>query len=306
MKISHLFRQYIWLVNNLSRGRGVTFSELQELWLQSELSGGQPLSRATFNRHKDAIEEIFGLYIVCDHSQGYRYAIGNRRVLSEDSLQNWMLSTLTVSQLLHESCALQERIIIEPILADNDIIHTLLDAMKSSKKVCVLYQKYNTDDTKEHTLAPLCIKLFRQRWYLLGQFDDGFLAVFAIDRMISVEKLHDTFTMDDTFHPSDYFDEFFGVLADQRCPLEDVVLRIKGNERHYVADLPLHHTQRLSATTDTYDEYTYRLRVTPDFISHLMSMGEMMEVRAPQWLGKEIARRHRHAARQYGKRRKDD
>jgi hypothetical protein len=30
------------------------------------MSEGAPLSRTTFNRHKDAIEDIFGIYIDCD------------------------------------------------------------------------------------------------------------------------------------------------------------------------------------------------------------------------------------------------
>lgn len=45
------------------------------------MSGGVEMARSTFNRHKDAIEDIFGIYIECDRSNGYVYYIGNAKVL---------------------------------------------------------------------------------------------------------------------------------------------------------------------------------------------------------------------------------
>ena len=39
------------------------------------MSEGVELARATFNRHKDAIEDIFGIYIECDKKNGYKYYI---------------------------------------------------------------------------------------------------------------------------------------------------------------------------------------------------------------------------------------
>ena len=66
------------------------------------MSGGLELARNTFNRHKDAIEQIFGIYIECDRKDHFRYFIGNDHVLDEDSIQNWMLSTLSVNNTISE------------------------------------------------------------------------------------------------------------------------------------------------------------------------------------------------------------
>ena len=79
MKISLLLRQYIWLVNALNSQRGLSFAELQDHWLRSDLSEGQPLSRATFNRHNDAIEDIFGIFIDCDRQNGYKYWLNQKK-----------------------------------------------------------------------------------------------------------------------------------------------------------------------------------------------------------------------------------
>lgn len=94
MKTSELFKEYIWLIDLLKTYGGITFEEINEKWVQTEMSGGVEMARSTFNRHKDAIEDIFGIYIECDRSNGYVYYIGNAKVLDDDTIQTWMLSTL--------------------------------------------------------------------------------------------------------------------------------------------------------------------------------------------------------------------
>ena len=48
-----LFRKYIWLVNTIKKAKRITFAEIQEKWLRTEMSGGVDFARSTFNRHKD-------------------------------------------------------------------------------------------------------------------------------------------------------------------------------------------------------------------------------------------------------------
>ena len=61
------------------------------------MSGGLAMPRSTFNRHRDAIIDMFGIIIDCDKRDGYRNHIANAEVLTEDTLQNWMLSTLSAT-----------------------------------------------------------------------------------------------------------------------------------------------------------------------------------------------------------------
>ena len=70
MTIYTKFKEYIWLVNTIHQARAITFSDINEKWLETDLSEGVPLSRTTFHRHRIAIEEIFGLYIDCDKKNG--------------------------------------------------------------------------------------------------------------------------------------------------------------------------------------------------------------------------------------------
>ena len=132
MTVPSLFKEYIWLVNTIKRARRITFAEIQEKWLETEMSGGVDFARSTFNRHKDAIQDIFGIYIECDRKNGYKYYIGNEHVLHEDSVQNWIISTMSVNDIILESKALNERILLQQIPC-NDYLQMVMKAMK--KKV---------------------------------------------------------------------------------------------------------------------------------------------------------------------------
>ena len=61
MKPSGIFKQYIWLINTIHRAGKITLQELNNRWIQTEMSGGMPMNRITFNRHRLSIEEIENL-----------------------------------------------------------------------------------------------------------------------------------------------------------------------------------------------------------------------------------------------------
>lgn len=88
MKIPTLFKEYIWLVETIQQAGRITFAEINKRWIKTEMSGGVDFSRTTFNRHRDAILDIFGIIIECDRKDGSKYYIENERILREDSVQN--------------------------------------------------------------------------------------------------------------------------------------------------------------------------------------------------------------------------
>ena len=73
MKSYALFQQYIWLVNTIHKYRKLTLDEINRHWLDSDMSEGLPIARSTFNRHRDAILDMFGVIIECDKKDGFRY-----------------------------------------------------------------------------------------------------------------------------------------------------------------------------------------------------------------------------------------
>ena len=303
MRTPALFKEYIWLVNTIDRAKRITLAEINERWMRSEISEGLPLSRTTFNRHKDAIEDIFGIIIDCDRKDGYRYYIGNEEVLREDTVQNWMLSTLTVNNLISESMSLQHRIVLENIPSEGAYLERVIQAMKEGRRIIIKYRRYQASEARTFTLSPYCIKLFRQRWYLLGRFDDGGFAMFSFDRMEDITVAEETFKIDRDFDASEFFGECYGVvIGDGRRP-ERIILRAFGRERYYLRDLPLHHTQKEIQINEEQDfaDYELYLRPTTDFKGQLMSRGAWLKVLEPQWLAEEIRQWHEEAARIYEK-----
>lgn len=81
MKPSIIFHQYIWIINTLRRKGRLTLEQLNDRWMRDGVADGNPLPRTTFNRHRDAILDMFGVVIECDKSSGYKYYIARKKAL---------------------------------------------------------------------------------------------------------------------------------------------------------------------------------------------------------------------------------
>ena len=301
MTVPVLFREYIWLVNTIYKARKISLSEINEKWIETDYSGGVEFSRTTFHRHKIAIEDMFGIYIECDRKNGFKYYIGNEYVLQENSVQNWMLSTLSVSSLLAESMSLNERILLENVPSGGEKLKMLIKAMKESKKISITYRRYGGHATRTFDLEPYCLKLFGQRWYLLGRFADRGMATFSIDRMHEITICNEKFRFDEDFDAASYFSDCFGVMLDENSKPEKVLIRAYGYEPYYLRDLPLHHSQREIQSTEEYSDFELRLKITSDFKSKLLSRGEWIEILEPKALADEIVEWHQKAIERYKK-----
>lgn len=188
MRSYTLFQEYIWLVNIIHMAHGITFGEINRKWLETEMSEGISLARSTFNRHKDAIQDMFGIYIECDKKNGFKYYIGNEEVLDEDSIQNWMLSTLSVNNILSESKSVHDRILLESIPSDGENLHRFIDAMKRGLRIIVRYRRYTSEYETSMKVEPYCVKLFNRRWYgLVKSLKNGDYFLLAFNRIKSLE-----------------------------------------------------------------------------------------------------------------------
>lgn len=278
------------------------------------MSGGVEMARATFNRHKDAIEDIFGIYIDCDRNNGYKYHIGNESVLREDTIQNWMLSTLAVNSIVNESLSLQKRILLETVPYEGDYLTNVIEAMKKNVRIAIKYRKYGDDEPRYLDFEPYCLKMFRQRWYVLGHFfrevpDDlpiDYFGMFSFDRIQEMHLTDVKFRMDPDFDAETYFSECYGVLVNDDTQACRIVIRVYGYEQYYLKDLPLHHSQREIGHGENYTDVELFLRPTPDFVSHLLSFGTQLRVLSPQWLTDEIGQMHWESAEMYSKGKSSD
>ena len=296
------FKEYIWLVNIIHQAKRITFAEINKRWLKTEMSGGVEMARTTFYRHKCAIEDIFGIYIDCDKKNGSEYFIGNDYVLNEDSVQNWMLSTLSVGNIVEESQGLHHRILLENIPSGGELLKQVIKTMKEDYLITITYRRYGAETSSLFMIAPYCVKLFHQRWYLLGRFtDSGNLAIFSFDRIEDVRLEDNKFKVDEDFDAAEYFGNSYGIVVANNIEAQRIVLRAYGAEPYYLRDLPLHHSQKEIKTTDEYSDFELILRPTADFMAQLMSRGQWIEILEPRSLADEIVEWHQNAINRYKK-----
>lgn len=308
MKAYDVFKEYIWLVNTIRKARKISLAEINEKWRETDMSGGVDFARATFNRHKDAIQDIFGIYIECDRKAGHKYYIGNSRVLEEDSVQNWMISTLSVNNMLSESMAMRERILLESVPSEGEYLQTIIEAMQKNVRVAVDYQRYSAAAPRHLTMEPYCLKLFRQRWYMLGHFhrdatpekpEADYFGIFSLDRIKNLELTDIKFKVKKDFEAKEYFKEYFGVTTGDGTECERVVLRAYGEQRFYMRDLPWHHSQREIASGEDYTDFEFTIRPTLDFSNKIVSEGNRVKVVKPRWLAEEVREMHLDAVKMY-------
>lgn len=77
------------------------------------------------------------------------------------------------------------------------------------------------------------------------------------------------------------------------------MLRAFGNERYYMRELPVHHTQRAIGEGRNYIDYEVRLRPTLDFMGYIVSRSALVKVMEPQSLADKIRDMHKESMELY-------
>ena len=285
MKPAQIFHQYIWIINTLRAYRKLTLEELSQKWQQDGVADGNPLQRSSFNRHRDAILDMFGVIIDCE-PRTYKYYISNKEVIGDDSIERWLFSTLTVHGVLADSAAVKERLVLESAPAGEQYLDTIIRAIKTNHRLLMGYKKFEAEGY-EKVVCPYALKLFRQRWYLLALNDEDQMRIYALDRITMVELRDETFEMPADFSAQTYFSEYFGVLTTD-IPMAHVILRAHKWMPNYLRTLPLHHSQRELSSTADYTDFSYDIRPTSDFLGELLRHSNSIEVLQPQELREEM------------------
>lgn len=287
MRNTDTFRQYIWLIDTIRISRKLSLNRIQTLWIEDDLNDRKPLSRTTFYRIRQEIEDMFGIHIDCDKQ--HQYFISNPEILKDKSTQNWLLQTLTVNNVLVDSLSIKDRLVLEEIPEGLEYLQTIIKAIKKNNVLLMTHCSF--DRTEEHTflIEPYCLKAFRQRWYLLGKTTQNEeLRIFALDRVTELVITEQTFQTDPNFNANSFFKNFFGVFIGKEKP-ERVVLRAYGNMAKFLRTLPKHPSQKEIATTDTYADFEYFLAPSYlDFRQAILKEGHELEVLEPKSLRNEI------------------
>ena len=299
MRNTDTFRQYIWLVNTIRRANRISLEHIQKFWIDDDLNDRKSLSRTTFYRLKIAIEDMFGIHIECDNQ--HQYYISNPETLKDNTTQNWMLQTLTVSNILVDSLSIRNQLVLEEIPGGTQHLQTIINAIKNSHTLCMTYQGFEDPEAKTAIVEPYCLKVFRQRWYLLckNKSKHNDLRIHALDRIIELTETNEHFELDSTFDAENFFKNYFGVFIGENEKPTRIVLRAYGKMIPLIRTLPKHSSQKEINTTDEYCDFEYYLSPTFDFRQEILKEGHELEVIEPESLRKEIQEELRKAIKRY-------
>ena len=287
----NLLNKYVWLVETIYKAKRITFEEINEKWLANDLSEGIELVLRTFHKWRIAAEEMFGLSIECERKGGYHYYIANAHELKGDNIRNWLLNTISVSNVLIDNQHMKDRIMLEEIPSGQEYLYDIIEAMKHSQIINMTYQSYWRDKSNNFNVEPYCVKLFKQRWYMVARSTyDNRVLIYSLDRILCLDILvGEKFKMPNSFSPSEFFDEYYGVIINGEQAVEKIKLKVSARQANYLRSLPLHHSQQEVERTTECSFFQLTLRPTYDFQQEILKNGEDIEVLEPSWLRTEIA-----------------
>ena len=298
------FDRYVWLIDVINRHGHISFKDISYLWSRSPLNtvGENYLPERTFHNHREAIFDTFGIEIKCDRSLGYY--IANSDDLEADGIRQWLLESLSMNNLLNETKDMRDRILFETIPSSQKWLPVIVNAMRDGKQIEMTYQSFWKDEPCTYKAKPYCLKLFKQRWYMLAKSEGkDEPRIYALDeRMINVVQTDQDYKLPAKFNAEKFFAEYFGIIVGTDWEPQEVKIRVVNDQVKYFDTLPLHDSQRKvpEESNDQYTVYRYHLAPTFDFKQELLSHGPDVTVLSPADFREEIIEDVRNMAANYG------
>lgn len=275
------YARYMWLIDTIRRHDRCTLQEIDRRWQQEETLNpdGIPLSRRTFQQHKEAINAMdFGVEIICTSNRYYSVYLDDHNPLGA-----WMWQTLSLRLMLAESRELNDRIITEEIPSADRWLHPILSALRENRRLQISYRPFGRE-AFSLLLSPYFVQMSDRRWYVFGlREDETTLKAYALDRIQACEHTEETFVFPETFSAGEYLQQH-GIGQYEAIPETEVVVRAYGLMADRLRTLPLHPSQQETKTDAGWAEFTFTLQPTSRFFGELLACGAYVKVLSPRWV----------------------
>ena len=294
------FNRYVWLIDVISRYGHITKRNIDGLWSCSSLNDRheKEIPERTFHNHREAIRGIFGIEIAFDRGLGYY--IDNPEELDGEGIRSWLLESMSLSNLLRESADMRSRILFEKVPSSSKWLSVIVNAMRDGKALEMTYQSFKRTEPTSFETHPYCLKIFRQRWYMLAwAVGKEELRIFSLDRIIDIKVLDKVLELPAGFEAADFFSDYFGIIIGHNVKPSIMEIKATAEQAKYLESLPLHPSQEIIEVTPEYTVFRYRLIPTFDLKQEILSRGSTLEVLSPDWFRKEIVDELKNAILNY-------
>ncbi len=169
-----------------------------------------------------------------------------------------------------------------------EYLGTIIEAIKSKKKINISYSSFKKDKAKNYLLDPYLLKQYKSRWYVItwSEKRTDYLT-FSLDRIQSIEITGEKFQEIRGFHPDRFFKHSIGITELDAHPAR-IRLRFSALQGKYIKSLPIHHSQIIIEEND--DEILVELFAlqTIELVQLIFSYGDAVEVLEPKKLRKRV------------------
>ena len=177
-------------------------------------------------------------------------------------------------------------------------ISPLFNAIINKTPLQISYQTFHKGD-RIWTIHPYFLKQYNNRWYLIGLNDDQYKNIvhIGLDRIKSISSIHVPFIENTIIESIDeYFDDVVGVSIPANKKIEHVILRFSSHRYPYIKAKPIHPSQK---NNDDAHLISLDLMLNKELESIILSLGDDVEVIAPQHLRESIANKIKNSYQKY-------
>ena len=285
---AYLFNCYIWLLNTIVRGP-ISRAAIDEKWAHANANEYKQdyLPESNFHRWKDTIESLFDVKIKCNGNN--EYYIEEAADLRDADLRGRLLNLMSMDSLLKDSKELSDQILFEPVPSGEKFLAPIIEAMRDKCVLQMTYQGFGKPRPHTFPIEPYCLKMFKQRWYVLAYspgIDQTYL--YSLDRIHAIELTTQKYKLPKGFNAEAYFKNAYGT-ADLNYEPVEVKISISAKQAPYLRSLPLHKSQEEIETNEEYSIFRYFIIPSYDFKQELYKYGSDVEVLAPESMRNEFA-----------------
>lgn len=281
-------RRYLVILELLENEDLVTTKQIE----LEQKKQGLGFSTSTLSRDYIFLVDI-GFKIHLDNSKGYSLEIENTE---EFTFLTNLFKRIALSNLLNKSITLEKETHKYLALDDTSLVKNfqyfdiILEAIKNRKEISFQHHSFYHTDRKEpktHTIKPHLLKEYQNRWYVVGEIDEGF-RVFGLDRVADLKVLDNKPFKNKTEEANQKLSHTVGLNFSDHDPTK-MVLRFDSSQKPYLESLKLHRSQK-EVVEDSSDFYTIQLFVSYNFElkQQLLKYGSLVEVVEPAFVREDI------------------
>ena len=212
------------------------------------------------------------------------------KVLEAVTIQEISINDEGIDSLIH--------IDQQPNSSGGEFIPEIITAIREKRYVEFQYQKFEDSEPSERLLMPYLLKLFENRWYIIGQLEQKEkFYTFSLDRIKNL-KITAEFFQRIKVDFNLYFQNAFGITVNIDEPVE-IILSFTPKQGKYIKTLPLHSTQKILIDNKHELRISILLKPAYELYSKILGYGDTVKVISPPMVVEEIKRRLKKALKYY-------